>query len=302
MTEEERRPLLPWLWLRLFLFGTVFYGVYTFTSSLGVFLRMSFDGRLWPTRGIDMEFLHEDLRLHMLDYMLFITPIVCLSFVLTVLFFRKVFDRRSFFSLGFEVKGYKKDFIIGFVIGFCAIALGHVCLRLSGHLQVTAYDFDPIILLGYFCLFVLVAFYEELVFRGYILKNLLASYGPWPALLISSALFALVHYSNANSSVLGLINIMLAGLLFGVYYLHKQNLWFPIALHLTWNFFQGPVFGFQVSGLDMPSLVQTEIDGPIWLTGGAFGFEGSVLCTVLMLGLIYSVNRFFSHPDLKSPL
>jgi uncharacterized protein len=143
----------------------------------------------------------------------------------------------------------------------------------------------------------LVAVSEELVFRGYLLHNLLQSTNKWVALLISSALFAGIHLGNPDVGILPIIEIFVGGLMLGINYIFTRNLWFGIALHFAWNFFQGPVFGFDVSGVPLPSLMQQDVNGPTWLTGGAFGLEGSVLALVLnglltaMLARIYQRQR-----------
>lgn len=78
-----------------------------------------------------------------------------------------------------------------------------------------------------------------------------------------------------------------AGILLGISYIFTKNLWFPIALHFSWNFFQGPIFGFQVSGTNSETLISQTINGNELLTGGQFGLEGSIIATVLCsLGIL----------------
>ena len=79
---------------------------------------------------------------------------------------------------------------------------------------------------------------------------------------------------------LAFVNLFLAGLLLGINYLYTRNLWFSFFFHFSWNFFQGPILGFRVSGLVFPSLLQTETKGDLFVTGGDFGLEGSILTTV----------------------
>ena len=75
---------------------------------------------------------------------------------------------------------------------------------------------------------------------------------------------------------------MLFRSLLGINYIYTKNLWFGILLHFSWNFFQGPLLGFEVSGLPLQSLLQHDIQGSELLTGGKFGFEGSLVATVLL--------------------
>jgi len=81
--------------------------------------------------------------------------------------------------------------------------------------------------------------------------------------------------------------------LLGVNYIHTRNLWFSILFHLGWNFFQGPVLGYRVSGINFSSLLQTELNGDLIITGGEFGFEGSIVNTALCLILVLLLNRVY---------
>jgi membrane protease YdiL (CAAX protease family) len=130
---------------------------------------------------------------------------------------------------------------------------------------------------------VMVAVAEEMVFRGYILHNLMQSVNRYAALLITSALFALAHATNPNFNWLAFVNIFLAGLILGINYIYTQNLWYALLFHFAWNFLQGPVIGYEVSGLNFQSVFQLELKGNEIITGGKFGFEGSVIASLLLI-------------------
>jgi membrane protease YdiL (CAAX protease family) len=122
------------------------------------------------------------------------------------------------------------------------------------------------------------------------------------ALVISSALFSLFHAANANVGVVALLNIFVAGFLLGINYVYTRNIWFAVCLHFSWNFFQGPVLGYEVSGLDLPSLLQQTLKGPGLLTGGEFGFEGSLICLLLnMLTCIFLASYYAGYRTRSSP-
>ena len=105
----------------------------------------------------------------------------------------------------------------------------------------------------------------------------------WVALLISALIFALFHYSNPGVNALASVNVFIAGLMLGVNYIYSRNLWFGIFLHFSWNFYQGPVLGYKVSGKSFYSLLQQDLSGNPIVTGGAFGIEGSVLAGILCM-------------------
>jgi len=130
----------------------------------------------------------------------------------------------------------------------------------------------------------LIAFGEELVFRGYILGNLMEWIpNKWIALGISSVLFTAYHAITPGIHTLAFVNLFLAGMLLGINYIFTRNLWFSFLLHLGWNFFEGPILGFKVSGTTFPSLFQAEPNGDLFITGGDYGLGGSMPMTLFLL-------------------
>ncbi len=123
---------------------------------------------------------------------------------------------------------------------------------------------------------------EEYIFRGVILRRLERKINPWLALFISSVLFAAVHLMNTDITPLAVLNIFLGGLLFGIAYMLTRSLAYVIFFHFGWNFIQGPVLGFAVSGLPFASILKVEITKNNLINGGAFGFEGSIICSVIL--------------------
>ena len=142
---------------------------------------------------------------------------------------------------------------------------------------------------------------EELLFRGYPFQTLMQGVGFLPASLLVSGLFALAHGFNPGITWLASFNIFLAGLWLSVAYMRSRSLWFPIALHIGWNFSQSAIFSFPTSGIDFSSraLFVLEQRGPDWLTGGAFGPEGGLVATVaLLLGTWHILkSRRYEAPE-----
>jgi len=191
-------------------------------------------------------------------------------------FFMKSFDKEKFINLGFKIKNRLKDFLIGFFIGLLIMSLSYILLINLKEIIFNdlVIDFREIIIS--FFLFLIIAVVEEMLFRGYILRNLMISFNKHIALLISAILFTLAHSPNLEMSFFSFFNIFLAGILLGISYIHTKNLWFPIALHFSWNLFQS-LFGFNVSGRDTYSIIEFSIKENNNINGGNFGFEGSVL-------------------------
>jgi len=203
--------------------------------------------------------------------------------MLAIFLLRKFIDRQSVKSLGFALSGYRMDLVKGLGWGAGLIASGFLILYATGFVTIEQTDFMSVQWLGYIAFFILAAFYEEILIRGYVLNNFMASMSKYWALPASSVLFTAMHLANDNISVLSTFNLFLAGILLGIYTIHKRNLWFPVALHFSWNFFQGPVLGFEVSGMQTDSMITQQVIGHELITGGEFGFEGSLLLTVMMI-------------------
>ena len=121
--------------------------------------------------------------------------------------------------------------------------------------------------------------YEEVMFRVLILCGMMALFRrPWLAVGLSSVMFGLVHLNNPDATTLGLTSNVLGGVMYGAAFVCTGRIWMPIGLHTAWNWMQGPVFGFNVSGASEWSdkLVHQVAAGPELLTGGAYA-EGSVV-------------------------
>jgi hypothetical protein len=127
---------------------------------------------------------------------------------------------------------------------------------------------------------------EEIMFRGVIFRIAESSLGTWFALLISAALFGLVHLGNPRATVLGAVSIIFeAGIMLAGAYLLTRRLWLPIGIHIGWNFTQGGVFSVPVSGFTSTGLFDGTLSGPEWRSGGAFGAEASIVAVVMCVAL-----------------
>lgn len=194
-------------------------------------------------------------------------------------------ERRPFSDLGLSVKGHAKGLWYGFLMAVLLYLVGFGLSLVMGEVEVSGFQFRPLDLLGALLFFGLVALFEEILMRGYILGHLLHTrLNKFLSLFISAALFAFLHIFNPEIAFLPMINLVLAGMLLGASYLYTRNLCFPLSLHFFWNWIQGPVLGYQVSGNNfMSTMLKLHMPEENVLNGGAFGFEGSLICTVLMI-------------------
>lgn len=208
--------------------------------------------------------------------------------------FTRFIDQSKFKSLGFESGFILKDSLIGISIGLVIMLAGFLLLVQSKQLQIVEVNFSFIDTFWIFGTYVCVGITEELLLRGYVLNNLMISFNRYIALIISSAIFCIMHFANPNLNIIGIIALLLAGLLFGICYIITKNLWLPIALHFSWNFFQA-LLGFNVSGQGSYSIITTSFNKETIWNGGNFGFEGSVIALLFQPAAIVVIFYLFKN-------
>lgn len=222
-----------------------------------------------------------------------------LAITLSVYLARCYFDRRPMADLGLRWNPQAaRELFNGLWISAAMMGAIFVTLWLLGMLTVEAFAWQTAGwgvtiggLLIYLLIFMLVGWNEELLVRGYWLQNLEQGINRPVAVLLTSLVFAALHAANPNASWISALGLLAAGLFLAYGYTATNRLWLPIGLHIGWNFFEGVVFGFPVSGLNVFRLLQTQVNGPVWLTGGEFGPEaGLILLPALFLGVLL-INR-----------
>ena len=275
MEKTKQKPLIKHGWLR----------------ALAVFIPWMFSYGLFMLIG---NFLAKKLGLHTNNFMLVSQLFGLIGTVFMLWIFTKFIDKKPFYSLGFVKKNVKKDILLGILAGFVMIAVGFFLLNYYGQLTIASISVDYLNIFVGLLLFIVVAFNEELIFRGYMLNNFMDSMPRFWALLVSSFIFGSLHLYNPNIDTIGFGNIILAGFLLGVSYTYTKSLWFPIALHFSWNFFQGTIFGYAVSGNESYSLIkQSRTVDTVW-NGGKFGFEASITAVILLLLFIVLIANYYN--------
>jgi membrane protease YdiL (CAAX protease family) len=216
-------------------------------------------------------------------------------------FFVLVMDRRPMVSLGFEPRpAALAQCLVGFALGGALLATVFGVGWLLGWYRVAGMlpaGRAPLLIVVSLVILLPLAAAEEIALRGYVLQALERRYSWRWGLGISAVIFALCHGANPNAGWPAYLGITVAGLYLGAAYLWTRRLWLPIAAHTAWNFFEGPVFGFPVSGIRIPvTLLHTEESGPRLWTGGAFGPEAGLLLALAILAhlalLAWATRRF----------
>ena len=215
--------------------------------------------------------------------------------VLCAWLFMLLINNKPFSSLGFSLKSFAANAYTGAFVALAILIFGTFILLFNNNIYYTKANFDGINFILSILLFTIVAFIEEIGIRGYVLNNLMQSMNKWLALSVSAIIFSILHLGNDGFTTLAFINVVIAGFLLGTNYIYTKNLWFSIFFHFSWNVFQGPIFGYRVSGIAFKSLFQQLQRGSVTLTGGNFGFEGSVISALLQLLAIACLIWFYEH-------
>jgi len=230
------------------------------------------------------------------------------AITLSVLVARRFLDHRSLAGLGLAISPRTlRDLAVGAGIGAIMMALLFVSNLLLGWIAIDGFAWShdspqaiAINLLGFLAVYLLVAWNEELMSRGYHLQTIASGMNMLWAVILSSAVFGMMHLLNSNGSWAGAVGCTLAGVLLCFAYVRSGQLWLGIGLHTTWNFFEGVVFGFPVSGLNNYRLVRIAIHGPQAWTGGPFGPEaGWLIVPIIAVGaaLIHAYGGRNRSPD-----
>jgi hypothetical protein len=234
--------------------------------------------------------------------------IQALIVTLSVFLSRRYLDRRTFISLGLRWNRQTVlDLLFGFWLAGFLMGLIYNLEWIAGWLKFEGFAWQQLpwysvlfqSLLGLLSVGITVSWFEELSDRGYLLQNLKDGLNlPW-ALFLSSGIFAARHLANPSASWMSTLGIFLAGIFLAYGWVRTRQLWIPLGLHAGWNFFEGIVFGFPISGIDGFHLINQTVSGPEWITGGDFGPEAGfvmILASVIGMILIYwwSRNRLSS--------
>jgi membrane protease YdiL (CAAX protease family) len=216
-----------------------------------------------------------------------------------------VFEKRMFWTTGLERTGVFEKYSRGAIIGILMMAIPVVILTLSGYLQFesnpaewegwTAVPGVLILLVGW----LVQGAAEETLTRGFLLPIFGIRFNPFWGIIVSSGLFASLHLFNANLNLIAMINLFLFGVFASIYAMQEGGLWGVFAIHSFWNWSQGNLFGLEVSGskFGLTTLLNLKEAGPDILTGGAFGPEGGLTVTLmLIIGCVFVYFQAVQKP------
>ena len=255
--------------------------------SLGIGVLVDFFSPGNGTVSIQEFFYH-----YFLYYELFSFVIILFLFM----FWVKFIEKNDLSSLGFVKSNWLKYLAWGVMISL--VQMGVIALIYQGSgigtFELNELSLEPILfILGLFPFWLLQGGTEEVATRGWLLTRIAARTNLPLAIAISSSLFGILHMGNAGVTFLSVLNMILDGVLAGLLFIYTDSIWLVVAQHGTWNYVQGNLLGFQVSGTgaDASIFSFTMGSGPDWLTGGTFGAEGSIITTLVLLVSLVIVYR-----------
>lgn len=196
-----------------------------------------------------------------------------------------------------------RQLLAGFFGGVIIFTVLAGILSISGIVCFTFIGFSSALPIG-MLLHMLVAASEEILVRGYLLNTLQERLSAGWAILITSVFFGCLHLANDHISWIGAINISLSGVLMGILAARSYSIWSALGLHWAWNFIQGPVMGFNVSGHLEKGVFSIDSSGPVLFSGGEFGGEGSILLIPITIIACWLATRLIkitaTSNDLKN--
>ena len=229
---------------------------------------------------------------YFLYYELFSFVIILFLFM----FWVKVIEKNALSSLGFVKRNWLKYLAWGILLSLVQMGVIALVYQVSGigSFVLNELSLEPLLfILGLFPFWLLQGGTEEVATRGWLLTRIAARTNLPLAIAISSSLFGILHMGNAGVTFLSVLNIILDGVLAGLLFIYTDSIWLVVAQHGTWNYVQGNLLGFQVSGTGADASIFSFSmgSGPDWLTGGAFGAEGSIITTLVLLVSLVIVYR-----------
>ncbi|MGP1430038.1 MAG: lysostaphin resistance A-like protein [Fusobacterium sp.] len=211
--------------------------------------------------------------------------------------FLAIFLMTKISKLKTEQLGFSKDNIVSSYLKgtlFGILQIFSVFFIIFGLKAIDVYyvgNINVLLLIKVFIFFVFQGLFEEILFRGYLMPFFSKAIEIKLSIILLSFLFTCIHLFNPNLSIVGLVNVFLAGVTFSLIYYYTGNLWIVGAMHTIWNFILGFIVGSQVSGIPTfySILFSLPVEGKDLISGGEFGFEASIVETILELAIILFV-------------
>lgn len=234
--------------------------------------------------------LYDKLLEQMMEWAWLLSVLQTVIMIAVSVFTWKVIFKRKLSGMGLPPVGkHVKELGWGLLFGAVSMTLVFALLLVTGLIKVDSWvpqaSMDTFM---YVLIFILVGISEETFSRGYCMSVMRQTRSIALVYIVPAVIFSLMHLPNPGYSLMAFVNIVVVGLLFAYMFMKSGNILMPIGFHITWNYFQGCVFGLSTSGLGIDGLIRSEYTRYSLLGGGAFGPEEGILTTVvLLLGFLF---------------
>jgi len=226
-------------------------------------------------------------------------------FLITSAFIMTKIEKRSFADYGWPPReAFGKRFWQGVPLGLAILSLLMALIALFHGFSIDGFAISGSEAIKYGLLygvgFILVGIFEEFSFRGYLQSTLASGIGFWPAAIVLAALFGAIHLGNPGEAKYGAIMAGLFGLVAAFSLQRTGNIWFAIGMHASWDWGETYLYSVPDSGfLAQGHLLKTSFHGPVWLTGGSVGPEGSAFVFLVLMIWALVLHLLFPAKQLQ---
>ncbi len=267
--------------------GNIFVSIIQVPAMTAYLIRNKEYMRMIIQNAVDFEKVMEIMQ-NVPDWVMVASLLAQVGLIIVAILYCRFFEKRKANTMGFQKKGLAVQYLKGACIGAAAFLAAYGICIVTGSLH---FELAPVnsttafYLVGFLMGYLVQGMAEEVLCRGYFLVSLARRYSISASVIISSVLFSILHSMNANVSFLAYLNLFLFGVFLALLFIRYENIWMTAAVHSIWNYFQGNLFGVQVSGMKLqPSLFATDfVEGRELVNGGKFGLEGGIAVTLVLL-------------------
>ena len=229
-----------------------------------------------------------------------------LMLIVVVYLFCRLFEKRKMRTLGFRKQRAVREYLVGALVGLLFFSAAVLIAVIVGAVKIVGISstFSAGLFLLYLFGYMIQGMAEEVLCRGYFMVSIARRYPLIAAVVINSLFFAGLHLFNNGITVLAFINLTLFGIYASLYFIRRGNIWGIAAFHSIWNLVQGNLYGIKVSGINITcSLFETVPgEGKELIHGGAFGMEGGIAVTIVLLaGIVFLYTRKNVDPVTEEP-
>lgn len=223
------------------------------------------------------------------NYSAFIKFPMSLSFTVFLLYvFKKYLERFAKEAVHLSLFGKAHKIFVGFLISTLLISVTIVCLFINRQYHVLSVNFSLESQFAWLSFCLLIAVIEEIIFRGIIFRQISDCWNIKIGLIASALIFGILHIFNKDATLWSSLAIAInAGWLYAIAYAYHQTIWVPIGMHWAWNYLEGGILGYEISGITQAGipLITAKITGPALLTGGRYGSVSSIITIAIGIGL-----------------